>query len=693
MKKRIFCMALAVLMALALLPFAALAADRPAVAPYKPTLKSILSQSNGNADGLFVDLNGDDIPELLAAYEFYDGVRGAALYTIENGRAKWLLNADDLRGDLTFSSDDYASLDVVVRSGRPYVMACRTQSYPAGVDAQYGQTYWSSGEFWLYAFADAAVTQVDHWSYRLHELDDGRYFEGEGGVKHNGAPASVEELDAFWESLSFVCTVSLFDDTDGIPLELLLRATEGKFIDVEAEEYYAKPVDWAVAKGVTNGTGAFTFSPEDPCTRGQVVTFLWRAAGSPKPTSANHPFADITPNDYFYEAVLWAVEQGITNGMDERHFGPDVPCTRAHVVTFLWRAEGKPAAGASNPFADVPAGEYYTDAVLWAVKNGITNGMDARHFGPDSICIRGQIVTFLYRALADPTEPTPQPVGDLRMACSAEMLLSTEEFGRDLAYYISNHSGTNVDAVPVDGTIHHLAAMESGEAQLCLCRADMAAYAKSGTRSFFSFGAYEDFSVVAACYAEPIRIITVDASIQTVGDLRGKTVALGEKGSLIYYNALDILSAYGLTEADITPVYAAPADAVSAVKNGDCDTAFLPGSTALWSSTGLNDLSYTLVAMDEAHVDLLIAAKPYYTKAYDESGQLCSVSVPTLLLARNDVVEEDVQNILSVILDESVMAPMCVYSREAQQLLRPGFAGGFTALPYHPGAIAYFSEH
>ncbi len=198
---------------------------------------------------------------------------------------------------------------------------------------------------------------------------------------------------------------------------------------------------------------------------------------------------------------------------------------------------------------------------------------------------------------------------------------------------------------------------------------------------------------LAACYAEPIRIITVDPSIQTVGDLRGKTVALGEKGSLIYYNALDILGVYGLTEADITPVYAAPADAVSAVKNGDYDTAFLPGSTALWNSARLYELSYSLVAMDEAHVDLLIAAKPYYTKAYDESGQPCSVSVPTLLLARNDVVEEDVQNILSVILDESVMAPMCVYSLEAQQLLRPGFAGGFTALPYHPGAVAYFSEH
>ena len=172
------------------------------------------------------------------------------------------------------------------------------------------------------------------------------------------------------------------------------------FEDVEPDGYYRDAVEWAVENGVTTGTSKTTFSPNKACTRAEAVTFLWRAAGSPEPKSAGNPFADVHESDYFFKPVLWAVEQGITNGMDLTHFGPDVPCTRAHVVTFLWRSHDKPAAGTSNPFSDVPANEYYTDAVLWAVKNEITNGMDATHFGPDNTCTRGQIVTFLYRDLA-----------------------------------------------------------------------------------------------------------------------------------------------------------------------------------------------------------------------------------------------------------------------------------------------------
>ena len=121
--------------------------------------------------------------------------------------------------------------------------------------------------------------------------------------------------------------------------------------------------------------------------------------GCPEPTSTKNPFVDVKPGDYFYKPVLWAVEKGITNGMDASHFGPAVPCSRAHVVTFLWRAHEKPAAGTNNPFVDVPTGQYYTDAVLWVVSKNITNGMDAAHFGPDAPCQRGQIVTFLYRDL------------------------------------------------------------------------------------------------------------------------------------------------------------------------------------------------------------------------------------------------------------------------------------------------------
>ena len=173
------------------------------------------------------------------------------------------------------------------------------------------------------------------------------------------------------------------------------------FTDVKTGAYYFDAVLWAVnhTPQITNGTSVSTFSPEATCTRGQVVTFLWRAMGCPEPTSSNNPFVDVKPSNYFYKAVLWAAEKNITNGIDASHFNPGGDCTRAHVVTFLWRAHEKPAASGSAPFVDVPAGQYYTDAVLWAVSQGITNGIDAAHFGPDRPCQRGQIVTFLYRDL------------------------------------------------------------------------------------------------------------------------------------------------------------------------------------------------------------------------------------------------------------------------------------------------------
>ena len=180
----------------------------------------------------------------------------------------------------------------------------------------------------------------------------------------------------------------------------VLKKLSGKFTDVPENQYYALPVDWAVQNGVTNGTSATTFSPDATCTRGQVVTFLWRAAGSPEPTSFNNPFVDVKASDYFYKAVLWAVENGVTTGTGKDTFSPGSGCTRAQVATFLWRSQGKPTAANKNPFADVKNGEYYYDAVIWAVENGVTTGTSVTTFAPNSTCTRGQIVTFLYRALA-----------------------------------------------------------------------------------------------------------------------------------------------------------------------------------------------------------------------------------------------------------------------------------------------------
>ena len=166
-----------------------------------------------------------------------------------------------------------------------------------------------------------------------------------------------------------------------------------------ADEYYYDAVIWAVNHNpqITNGTSATEFSPNATCTRGQVVTFLWRANGCPEPKISINPFTDVKADAYYYKAVLWAIEEGITNGTSKTTFSPNEPCTRAHVVTFLWRSAGKPAAGSANPFTDVKAGQYYTDAVLWAVSKNITNGTSANTFSPGSPCTRGQIVTFLYR--------------------------------------------------------------------------------------------------------------------------------------------------------------------------------------------------------------------------------------------------------------------------------------------------------
>ena len=189
-----------------------------------------------------------------------------------------------------------------------------------------------------------------------------------------------------------VCTRCGAKDPDYVP--------PFRFDDVQDEsQYFFDPVYWAVEKGITTGASATKFSPDAGCTRAQVVTFLWRAAGKPEPTKTENPFGDVQPDAYYYKAVLWAVEKGITTGTSATTFRPDQTCTRGQIVTFLWRYNEQPEPKSStNPFTDVPAGQYYYKAVLWAVEKGITKGTSADKFSPDSTCTRAQIVTFLYRA-------------------------------------------------------------------------------------------------------------------------------------------------------------------------------------------------------------------------------------------------------------------------------------------------------
>ena len=171
------------------------------------------------------------------------------------------------------------------------------------------------------------------------------------------------------------------------------------FTDVPAGAYYEEAVGWAVEKGITKGTSDSTFTPDGVCTRAQAVTFLWRAAGSPAAKAGSQPFADVKAGSYYDDAVRWAVENGVTVGTSATTFSPNATCSRAQIVTFLWRAQKSPAAGSANPFDDVAGSAYYADAVQWAVQKDITKGTGATAFSPDANCIRAQIVTFLYRSM------------------------------------------------------------------------------------------------------------------------------------------------------------------------------------------------------------------------------------------------------------------------------------------------------
>ena len=186
-----------------------------------------------------------------------------------------------------------------------------------------------------------------------------------------------------------------------VQIEATARANP--FVDVAEGTFYYDAVLWAVnhSPQITNGTDETHFSPGATCTRGQVVTFLWRAAGCPEPTSGSNPFTDVKEGAFYYKAVLWAVEKGITKGTSATTFSPNQGCTRGQVVTFLHRSAGTPAPGSKeHPFTDVSSGAFYYEAVLWAVEKGITKGTSPTTFSPNATCTRGQIVTFLYRAMA-----------------------------------------------------------------------------------------------------------------------------------------------------------------------------------------------------------------------------------------------------------------------------------------------------
>ena len=210
-----------------------------------------------------------------------------------------------------------------------------------------------------------------------------------------------EELQLRAEQISET-TFRLLMPKCPVEVAALFQDERMTFVDVLPTDYFYDSVLWAVENGITNGTDATHFSPGTSCNRAQVVTFLWRAYGCPEPETTVNPFIDVPADSWYADPVLWAVEKGITNGTDSTHFSPNAPCNRASVVTFLWRAAGNPVPTAAEiPFTDVPADSWYADPVRWAVENGITNGMSATEFGANATCNRAQVVTFLYRSFAE----------------------------------------------------------------------------------------------------------------------------------------------------------------------------------------------------------------------------------------------------------------------------------------------------
>ena len=408
MKKRIWSILLVLCMALALFPFGALAANglegyAEVLNPYYAEVLNPYHDAKDAVYGTYYDLSGDGSPELILIAPD-GGVFAMDVYTLENGAAKQIAHEY-----FSFEQEepDYSYLGLLRGTdGSLRIMICGQNNTYAGTDEDGVKWYYNFFENHIYSvkgtkISSANVTMREELQSEADANGNFFYIPGESTYLIDHQSKDDEQYykwyDKFYEKYSLFLYLSGYEQLDGYPIEQLLAAAKGGFVDVPESAYYSMAVDWAVTRGVTNGTSPLTFSPNEFCTRGQVVTFLWRAAGSPAPKKEGNPFKDVSKGAYYYNAVLWAVENGITNGTSATTFSPGDSCTRGQVVTFLYRYAGSPEISAKNPFKDVQKGAYYYSAVQWAVKNGITNGTSDTAFSPSDTCTRGQVVTFLWR--------------------------------------------------------------------------------------------------------------------------------------------------------------------------------------------------------------------------------------------------------------------------------------------------------
>ncbi|MBQ3286532.1 MAG: TAXI family TRAP transporter solute-binding subunit [Firmicutes bacterium] len=269
-------------------------------------------------------------------------------------------------------------------------------------------------------------------------------------------------------------------------------------------------------------------------------------------------------------------------------------------------------------------------------------------------------------------------------------------FGSVIAQHATNNAGVKIVGLVGNGSQANVMEMEDGNAELGFCQSDVMAYAYEGTNLFAETGAVDCFSTVAALYTEQVQVVTLDPNIKTVADLAGKNVSIGSAGSGVYFNALDLLGAYGLTEDDITPTYQSFGDSADSLKNGQIDAAFIVAGAP---TTAVTDLAATksvyLVGLDDEHVDQLLAASPYYTKCvipadvYGLPEDVTTVGVAAVILARDNVSEDAIYALTADIFDN---APDLVSSHAKYAEIDKEFGASITSVPYHPGAAKYFAE-
>ena len=269
-------------------------------------------------------------------------------------------------------------------------------------------------------------------------------------------------------------------------------------------------------------------------------------------------------------------------------------------------------------------------------------------------------------------------------------------FGSVIAQHATNNAGVNVVGLVGNGSQANVMELQDGNAELAFCQSDVMAYAYNGTNLFSDTGKVDCFSTVAALYMEQVQIVTTDASIKSVADLAGKRVSIGSAGSGVYFNAIDILGAYGLTENDIIPTYQSFGDSANHIKDGKIDAAFIVAGAP---TTAITDLATTkdvyLVSLDDEHIESLCATSDYYTKnvipadVYGTDGDVTTVAVGAVILARDDVSEDAIYNFTKDLFDNAASE---VSSHAKYGELNLDFAASVTSVPYHPGAAKYFAE-